>query len=387
MPRYLPSLHTAFYTYRWAAWLLACGAIIWPPQTLPDTARLVGLLALTGVLNIAATALAQAYVQLMRRRPWLLLLDVLLGVSLLWSSGGGSLPFLPYALGALIVPAVLGGWRGSIWAGLGFVFLDQVVRLLSGMFEEPAQTLSLPELLTRLLLPLMFAHTCAALGLLARQSTAEPGATSAPRTPRATGEQPGGGLPRSPWGARSWFDSQQYRGLHAISSHAALRLGRPGRSGAQQAATPQPEAQPRRSGVARPPAPTVLPDLALVLQQIVDEFNRLHRPMVHLTLQGSGRVSYARHLTLVKLAHEALRNIRQHAHAHAATMTLTYGPNRVELTVSDDGVGLLDGTYERPGLHALRALHYRLAEMDGSLDVFEPPDGGVVVRGALPLTS
>jgi signal transduction histidine kinase len=89
----------------------------------------------------------------------------------------------------------------------------------------------------------------------------------------------------------------------------------------------------------------------------------------------------------VKLAREALHNVRQHAQAHTATMTLAYAPGRVELSVRDDGVGLLDGTYERPGLHALRALHYRLAEMDGRLDVFEPHDGGLVVRGSLPLGS
>jgi hypothetical protein len=253
------------------------------------------------------------------------------------------------------------------------------------MLQGPSLTLALPDILVRLLLPLMFAHTCAALALLARQYNAEPGAVPMPPTSPTGGKQSGRRLSRSAWDARSVLDSQQYRGLQANSASATLRPARPGRSEAQQVAAPQHAAQPRRSGVARPSVPTAPPDLALVLQQIVDEFNRLHRPMVHLTLEGSGRVSYARHLTLVKLAYEALRNIRQHAHAHAATMTLTYEPNRVELTVRDDGVGLLDGTYERPGLHALRALHYRLAEMDGRLDVFEPHDGGLVVRGALPL--
>jgi hypothetical protein len=386
MPRYLPSIHTAFYFYRWVAWLVACGATFWPSPSLPDTPRMVGLLALTGVLNIAATALAQAYVQLMQRRPWLLLLDVLLGVSLIWSSGGGTLPFLPYALSALLVPAALGGWRGSIWAGLGFIFLDQAVRLLGNI------ELTLPELVVRLLLPLMFAHTCAALALLARQRGATPGTVAAPSAAQHTSGQDGRRLSRSSRGALSLLDGQNPRSLQSISasasaSLAALRLTRPNHSDASQPAVPQPEPQRSRSGVARPPAPAEPPDLAIVLQQLVDEHNRIDRPMVHLVLEGRGHVSYARYLTLVKLAYETLQNVRQHAHAHAATVTLTYRPDSVELMVRDDGVGLLDGTYERPGLHALRALHYRLAEMDGRLDVFEPRDGGLVVRGVLPLES
>jgi signal transduction histidine kinase len=46
---------------------------------------------------------------------------------------------------------------------------------------------------------------------------------------------------------------------------------------------------------------------------------------------------------------------------------------------------LLDGTHERPGLHALRAMQYRLAEFGGRLDVFETEGGGVTVRATMPL--
>ena len=48
-------------------------------------------------------------------------------------------------------------------------------------------------------------------------------------------------------------------------------------------------------------------------------------------------------------------------------------------------IHLIDGTYERPGLHALRAMQYRLAEHEGRLDVFELEGGGVTVRASLPL--
>jgi signal transduction histidine kinase len=87
----------------------------------------------------------------------------------------------------------------------------------------------------------------------------------------------------------------------------------------------------------------------------------------------------------VRLAQEALLNIQQHAHADTAMLTLRYDTTSVALMIQDDGVGLLDGTYERPGLHALRAMQYRLAEFGGRLDVFETEGGGVTVRATMPL--
>jgi signal transduction histidine kinase len=66
-------------------------------------------------------------------------------------------------------------------------------------------------------------------------------------------------------------------------------------------------------------------------------------------------------------------------------MTLRYDINSVALLIQDDGVGLVDGTFERPGLHALRAMHYRVSELGGRLDVFQTEGGGVTVRAAMPL--
>ena len=48
-------------------------------------------------------------------------------------------------------------------------------------------------------------------------------------------------------------------------------------------------------------------------------------------------------------------------------------------------VSVVIATHERPGLHALRAMQYRLAEFGGRLDVFETEGGGVTVRATMPL--
>ncbi|NTV63260.1 MAG: ATP-binding protein, partial [Oscillochloris sp.] len=41
----------------------------------------------------------------------------------------------------------------------------------------------------------------------------------------------------------------------------------------------------------------------------------------------------------------------------------------------------------RPGMHSLRAVRYRLAELDGQFAVFESESGGVTVRATLPFES
>jgi signal transduction histidine kinase len=92
----------------------------------------------------------------------------------------------------------------------------------------------------------------------------------------------------------------------------------------------------------------------------------------------------AQQTLLLRTAQEALLNVQRHAQAQHVAVQLRYTLDTITLTIQDDGIGLLDGTYERPGMHALRSLRYRLAEFDGQLSVFEGESGGVTVRAMLP---
>jgi signal transduction histidine kinase len=126
--------------------------------------------------------------------------------------------------------------------------------------------------------------------------------------------------------------------------------------------------------------------LAGSLGQLAAAAKRQGDLVVRVISTGDARTLHpAQHSVLLRVANEALLNVQQHARAHTATLSLTYERNLVTLAIHDDGVGLLDGTYERPGLHALRAVRYRLAELEGQLAVFEDEDGGVTVRATIPL--
>ena len=77
---------------------------------------------------------------------------------------------------------------------------------------------------------------------------------------------------------------------------------------------------------------------------------------------------------------EALTNVAKHASATKASVALTQRDGRLEIKVSDDGVGGADlnrGT----GLHGLAD---RMAAIDGGLEIDSRRGQGTIVRAGLP---
>ncbi|MGW3291515.1 sensor histidine kinase [Streptomyces sp. NPDC001002] len=95
--------------------------------------------------------------------------------------------------------------------------------------------------------------------------------------------------------------------------------------------------------------------------------------------------------TLFRVAQSMLANVREHAQAMNLLVTLHHHPDRVELELSDDGIGfagsrgrstLLPGREDRGfGLPTARA---RLREHGGDLDVGSLAGAGTRVRATLP---
>lgn len=92
--------------------------------------------------------------------------------------------------------------------------------------------------------------------------------------------------------------------------------------------------------------------------------------------------------TLFRVAQGALANVREHAHATTLTVTLHFHPDRVELDVSDDGVGFdhadfgdLSRSDRGFGLPSARA---RLREYGGDLEVDSAPGRGTRIRATVP---
>lgn len=362
--------YVAFFGYRWIALVIAGLSLAIPGRPAEDLPRDAGMLLLLLVLTAVLTTIAPGYVRLARQRPALLLFDLAASAAIVWMGGRTFLPFLPYALGSLVLPALLFGPRGALIAGLLFVTLDQASLIL---FSPPAQGAALiPTLLARALAPLVFGFCWVA----ARHRFQSQPAATAPDSPAPLGARPGevrAGGPVAPTNPRLMLPNSIGRDLSALPPTLGMPLS------------------PIARTAGSPSAPQAVDDhgqeidLPAALDQLVAAINRQSDLALRTVVSGAQRLNLAQHTVLLRTAQEALQNVIHHARARAVLITLTFERRAVTLAIQDDGVGLLDGTYERPGLHALRALRYRLAELDGHLDVFESDSGGVTVRATLPL--
>jgi signal transduction histidine kinase len=94
---------------------------------------------------------------------------------------------------------------------------------------------------------------------------------------------------------------------------------------------------------------------------------------------------------LLRIAQGALANVREHAAATRAALTLTWLDDQVSLDVADNGRGFETGGPERPRPvsprgHGLPAMRIRARQAGGTLTVESTPGEGTVVSVAVPFT-
>ncbi|RDI96588.1 sensor histidine kinase [Meiothermus sp. QL-1] len=87
-------------------------------------------------------------------------------------------------------------------------------------------------------------------------------------------------------------------------------------------------------------------------------------------------------VSLLRIAQEALANVRKHAQARQVTMTLSYLGDMVLLDVQDDGVGLLPAS---AGGFGLRFMRERVEALGGQMTVESEPGHGTTLAFCLPL--
>ncbi|MFE9405970.1 histidine kinase [Streptomyces sp. NPDC006530] len=94
---------------------------------------------------------------------------------------------------------------------------------------------------------------------------------------------------------------------------------------------------------------------------------------------------------LLRIAQGALANVREHAGASTAALTLTYLGDQVVLDIADDGRGFTPGPLgvrePAPGVrgHGLPAMYARVRQLGGTLTVESAPGEGTVLSAAIPL--
>ncbi|MBX9603982.1 MAG: sensor histidine kinase [Bryobacteraceae bacterium] len=134
--------------------------------------------------------------------------------------------------------------------------------------------------------------------------------------------------------------------------------------------------------------PSMLDDLGLVpaLQYQAREFTRRTNIPVDLQVSGDVEGLSDRHRTgLYRIAQEALTNCARHARARHVWMELAGGPDRVRMSIRDDGVGLTPGK-ARTGI-GLIGIGERVHELGGLLDLKSEPGRGLEISIDIPVRS
>ncbi|MEV6980814.1 sensor histidine kinase [Sphaerisporangium sp. NPDC051017] len=111
---------------------------------------------------------------------------------------------------------------------------------------------------------------------------------------------------------------------------------------------------------------------------------------VTFTAEGASRpLPPGAEVVLIRAAQEALANVRRHATASSAHVTLEYGEHEVVLRVADDGVGFHPGAGtpepapEAQG-YGLRAMRTRVEQAGGTLEIASAPGKGTELTVRLP---
>ncbi|MGW0636946.1 sensor histidine kinase [Nocardia salmonicida] len=92
--------------------------------------------------------------------------------------------------------------------------------------------------------------------------------------------------------------------------------------------------------------------------------------------------------TLLRIAQGALANVREHAAATTATITLTSLDDQIVLDVADDGRGFDPDTQADPAQHrghGLPAIRARVRQLGGTCTIESAPGDGTVLSAAIPL--
>ena len=104
---------------------------------------------------------------------------------------------------------------------------------------------------------------------------------------------------------------------------------------------------------------------------------------VQVSIDGARPLPFQVEQAIYRVVQESLANVARHSKASHAQVCLRYGPDQVELEISDNGVGF-DPADRRPGL-GLRSIRERVGSLHGTVHVDSTPGSGTKLMVQVPL--
>lgn len=127
------------------------------------------------------------------------------------------------------------------------------------------------------------------------------------------------------------------------------------------------------------------------LEAVAERYAERYGLQVHLHVNGVDEFPMSQRVALARVVQESLRNVREHARATEIHVRVYREGSEVILEVEDNGRGVdvraLNGRYREihpKDTFGLPMMHYWLGRIGGSLTVHSRPEGGTVVRAAMP---
>lgn len=123
------------------------------------------------------------------------------------------------------------------------------------------------------------------------------------------------------------------------------------------------------------------PDLAVGVGQLLDDFRANTLLPVSFDVESDLELPPARAREVYPILHEALSNVRRHADATMASVSLCQRGPDLEITVADNGRGIAPGAVRGTGWERM---HQGAAALGGTLEVGSAPGGGTKIILRIP---